>query len=512
MMPWNGLKLKGQILTGYSFPIIFLAILSGLVLVNVQQVTQLTDNIKQGNKVINKMAEATLHAIRMERSMRGYLVNQKSRHLEGVNLGRESFDRAIAEVKSSLSFREDRAQWQRFNQVAILSEELKTAEDEILSLVQSGDLAAALELFATDETSDLIRDIQAVYTEFKQVEEQQIATEQSEYQAAIQSLWAIAALGTAIASMVALIFGNLIAANVRHRIDRAVSSLATSAYELLTIVTEYEQIGQNQTSAFNELSLAMTQLSGSSQGTATRSQTMVSGVESILVLVDGKTRRKMQTDRETDNVSVVSAPDISAPDISAPDISAPDISAPDISAPDTSRQGLSDRVTEISQQMQQLNQQVERIDAIANLVHSFTNQTNMLALNAAVEAVHAGQLGRGFAIIADEIRKLALQSRQSVDQINLLVRDIHQATALTMMATENGKQSCADLLLALNQIAETTQEISRNTQEQAQTINQVTQAISTLTTSMEKTSNNFSVVKRTAEQLNTATDDLKMIV
>jgi methyl-accepting chemotaxis protein len=80
------------------------------------------------------------------------------------------------------------------------------------------------------------------------------------------------------------------------------------------------------------------------------------------------------------------------------------------------------------------------------------------------------------------------------------------------MATENGKQSCADLLLALNQIAETTQEISRNTQQQAQTINQVTQAISTLTTSMEKTSNNFSVVKRTAEQLNTAMDDLKVIV
>jgi ABC-type phosphate/phosphonate transport system permease subunit len=124
--------------------------------------------------------------------------------------------------------------------------------------VQSGDLAAALELFATDETSYLIRDIQAVYTEFKQVEEQQIAREQSEYQAAIQSLWAIAALGTAIASMVALIFGNLIAANVRHRIDRAVSSLATSAHELLTIVTECEQIGQNQTSAFTELSLAMT--------------------------------------------------------------------------------------------------------------------------------------------------------------------------------------------------------------------------------------------------------------
>jgi methyl-accepting chemotaxis protein len=169
-------------------------------------------------------------------------------------------------------------------------------------------------------------------------------------------------------------------------------------------------------------------------------------------------------------------------------------------------------VREISQQTQQLNKQVERIDAIANLVHSFANQTNMLALNAAVEAVHAGQLGNGFAIIADEIRKLALQSSQSVDQINLLVRDIHQATALTIVATENGKQSCADLLLALNQIAETTQEISRNTQQQAQTINQVTQAISTLTTSMEKTSNNFSVVKRTAEQLNTAMDDLKVIV
>lgn len=500
MMPWNKLKLKGQILVGYAFPIIFLAILSCLVLLNVQKVAQLTDNIKQGNTVINKMGEATLHAIRMERSMRGYLVNQKPRHLEGVNLGRESFNQVIAELKPRINFREDRAQWQRFTQIVLLSQELKAAEDEIINLVQSDDLAAALELFATDQTSELIREIQAVYTEFKQVEEQKIAREQSEYQEAIESLWAIAAIGTVIASILALIFGNLIAANVRHRIDRAVSALATSARELLTIVTEYEQIGQNQTSAFRELSVAINQLSGTSQGTAKKSQQVVLGIESILVLVNGKTQREIPMDLKTEFVSIL--------DMDLSDLSLPDLSL----AKQTSDLGLSGRVQEISQQMQQLNQQVDRIDAIANLVQTFANQTNMLALNAAVEAVHAGQFGHGFAIIADEIRKLALQSRQSVDQINGLVRDIHQATALTMSATENGKQSCADLLLALNHITETTEEISRNTQQQAQAINQVHQAISSLTQSMEKTSDKVYLVKRTAEQLNHATDDLKVIV
>lgn len=511
MMPWKGLKLKGQILVGYAFPIIFLAILSGLVLVNVRKVTQLTDNITQRNTVINKMGEATLHAIRMERSMRGYLVNQKPRHLEGVKLGRESFNQVIEELKPSINFREDRGQWQRFTQIILLSQELKAAEDEIINLVQSDDLSAALELFATDQTSELIREIQAVYTEFKQVEEQKIAREQSEYQGAIQSLWAIAALGTVIASILALIFGNLIAANVRHRIDRAVSAVATSAHELLTIVTEYEQIGQNQTSAFRELSVAINQLSGTSQGTAKKSQQVVFGVESILVLVNGKARRKIPMDLETEFVSI---PDMSISNITESDsMNILDMNLPNFSLPKpTSDRGLSHRVQEISQQMQQLNQQVDRIDAIANLVQTFANQTNMLALNAAVEAVHAGQFGHGFAIIADEIRKLALQSRQSVDQINGLVRDIHQATALTMIATENGKQSCADLLLALNQITETTEEISRNTQQQAQAINQIHQAISSLTKSMEKTSDNVYLVKRTAEQLNNATDDLKVIV
>jgi PAS domain S-box-containing protein len=97
-----------------------------------------------------------------------------------------------------------------------------------------------------------------------------------------------------------------------------------------------------------------------------------------------------------------------------------------------------EQIASIAQSVVRLGEQSQAIGDIITTVKSLAEQSNLLAVNAAIEAAKAGEHGKGFAIVAREVRLLAEQSKQATSQVQTLLRDIQKAGAQAVMVTEQG--------------------------------------------------------------------------
>lgn len=127
---------------------------------------------------------------------------------------------------------------------------------------------------------------------------------------------------------------------------------------------------------------------------------------------------------------------------------------------------LKQKIQAIAELILDLSGHTQQIGETIGLIEDIAEQTNMLALNAAVEAARAGENGKGFSVVAGEIRKLADESKQAATKITSLIKEIQQATNLTVMAAEEGsKEIESGVKLADN--------ISKNVESLIKIINEV---------------------------------------
>lgn len=144
----------------------------------------------------------------------------------------------------------------------------------------------------------------------------------------------------------------------------------------------------------------------------------------------------------------------------------------------------SERAQEASNAVQSLNGLVETIGEVMSAIKDIADQTNLLALNATIEAARAGEAGKGFAVVADEVKKLASETAQKTDEIDAHVSNIQDATKSTVEAMEMIIGNINDIDNATGEVAgkideqnRTTIEISQNVTEAAAGTEQVSDII-----------------------------------
>lgn len=188
----------------------------------------------------------------------------------------------------------------------------------------------------------------------------------------------------------------------------------------------------------------------------------------------------------------------------------------------SSIQRIAVKVEQSAQTVESLGSRSEQIGNIVGTIEDIADQTNLLALNAAIEAARAGEQGRGFAVVADEVRALAERTTRATREIGEMIKTIQKETKSAVAAMEEGVQevergtedasrSGMALELILNQIGDVTSQInqiataaeqqSATTHEISKSMFEITQVVSSASHSSQETATSANELARMAEEL-----------
>ena len=127
--------------------------------------------------------------------------------------------------------------------------------------------------------------------------------------------------------------------------------------------------------------------------------------------------------------------------------------------------GLTERAQASAASIDKLHERTGRINGIVQLIKEIADQTNLLALNAAIEAARAGEQGRGFAVVADEVRKLAEKSATSANEIDSITRTLNDKSDAVRKSIEGGLADIASSESSLDAVAEAINQSNRSVEE-----------------------------------------------
>jgi methyl-accepting chemotaxis protein len=413
-------------------------------------------------------------------AVRGYIISRDPVYLEELAKAR-----ARGTVRPRATTPEVRAQLAVLDRV---DEEFRQVQDRVIAMVKAGEPPATIEAVFSNEMRPKRVQFETAIHGLVAIEIRLLgeATRDANdaVRAATQQLYFLTALAALFAAAAAV----FLTRTLGQQISSAVGQVQSSSAELQAAASQQATSSREQSTAMTEITTTISEILATSRQIATSAQHVAKMAE-----------QTAGSAKSGDDTVLKAHESISS---------------------------IQRQVDLIVHHMLDLGKKSQQIGLVLDIVTELAEQTNILSINATIEATAAGESGRRFAVVADEIRKLADRVGSSTKEIRGLIDEVRSAVNTTVMATETGSKTVesgsrqfGDVAAALRHITglvssttEAAREIELSTQQQSTAVEQVNVAIANVAQASKETEAGSSQTLQTASQLAVLSKELLRLV
>jgi methyl-accepting chemotaxis protein len=330
---------------------------------------------------------------------------------------------------------------------------------EAADRVSQGDLGVELEAGTHDETGRLLAALTRMMGYFREMAQVANAIAEGDLTVKIEPRSEADTLGHAFHAMIENL-GSMIG-----RLKTSAGQVATSSEEISASVTQISKGAERQSASTEETSSTMVEMASQIDSVAQSTQSLASNVDETSSSIHemGASIEQVARNAESMRESVVANSTTIERLIESIRSNAERVQQVDQDSQGAA-QGTQEGGERLSELIEGIGSSSRNIGKIVELIEEIADQTNLLALNAAIEAARAGEAGRGFAVVADEVKRLAERSVESTREISSVVASVQQDTG---RATELAQEILGQMVGSVNRTRELVGEIYRHTEEQS---------------------------------------------